>query len=412
MEALADDQKRFAENRHDAMNAVSVNESELYFERGGPAYRFMQRVGVIQGEGPSVERRIVVSIAVTWVPLLVFAFLDGRALGPTPRESMLLDFATYARFFLAVPLLMIADRVVGPRLTAAGLRFIRDGFVGQSDLSKFSTAVARVKQRREALTPELIIAGIAFFGAWYLSVDQWYVGGTSSWKSLTLSSGGISLAGVWHQCFAIPFLQFLFLRWIWRLAIWTLFLYEMTTLDLNLVVTHADQAGGLGFLGTAHTFLGIFSFAMGAIVSADAAFRIYFEAATIESFELIFIFCIVLNEIIFVGPLLVFLPALFHARLEGLRQYSVLTNQYNRAFHERWVKNEPLTQEPLLGTADIQSLADLGNSFDRVRAMRDFPFGTRLILQIAVMSALPALPLLLLVMPLTQILKVLGEAIL
>jgi hypothetical protein len=44
--------------------------------------------------------------------------------------------------------------------------------------------------------------------------------------------------------------------------------------------------------------------------------------------------------------------------------------------------------------------------------MRDFPFGARLILQIAVMSALPALPLLLLVVPLTDILKILGGAIL
>jgi hypothetical protein len=393
-------------------NSIVANEADFYFERGGPSYRLMQRLGVIQGDGPSVERRIVFSIAVTWIPLLLFAFLDGRALGPTPRESMLLDFATYARFFLAVPLLIIADLVVGPRLTAAGLRFIRDGFVSQSDVGKFSAAVARVQRRREALLPELIIAGIAFLGAWYLSVDQWYVDATSSWKSLALSSGRISLAGVWYQCFAIPFLQFLFLRWIWRLVIWTLFLYEMATLDLNLVVTHADQAGGLGFLGTAHSFLGIFSFGTGAIVSADAAFRIYFEAATIESFQLVFVGYIVLNEILFVGPLLVFLPGLFQARLEGLRQYSALMNQYNRAFHQRWVKNEPSPEEPLLGTADIQSLADLGNSFDRVRAMRDFPFGTRLILQIAVMAALPALPLALLVVPLTDILKLLGAAIL
>ena len=76
------------------------------------------------------------------------------------------------------------------------------------------------------------------------------------------------------------------------------------------------------------------------------------------------------------------------------------------------MKNEAPAEEPLLGTSDIQSLADLGNSFDRVRQMRDFPFGGRLILQIAVMSALPALPLLLLVVPVTQILKILADAIL
>lgn len=394
------------------MDSTVANESELYFERGGPTYRLLQRIGVIQGEGPSVERRIVFSIAVTWIPLLVFAILDGRALGPTPKQSMLLDFATYARFFLAVPLLMAADVVVGPRLAAAGLGFDRGGFVSQDEMPKFAAAIERVKRRREATAPEIIMLALALFGAWYLSVEQWYSSTAASWKSLLLSSDRVSLAGIWNQFVAVPFLQFFLLRWVWRLIIWTCFLYEMSRLNLKLVATHADQAGGLGFLGTAHSFLGIFSFGMGAVASADAAFRIYFEAAPIQSFELIFAAYIVLNEILFIGPLLVFVRPLLHARLEGLRHYSVLTNQYNRAFHAKWIKNEPLSEEPLLGTADIQSLADLGNSFDRVRAMRDFPFGTRLILQIAVMSALPALPLLLLVVLVTQILKVLGEAIL
>lgn len=394
------------------MNTVLPNESELYFERGGPAYRLMQRIGVIKGADPSIERRILFSIAVTWIPLLLFAIVDGRALGPMPTESMLLDFATYARFWLTVPLLMVADVIVGPRLTAAGLFFLRGDFVKQDDLPKFVDAMTRVQRRREALAPELIILGLAFVGASYLSVEQWYARGAHSWKSLELSNGGISLAGLWHQFIAIPFLQFFFLRWIWRLTIWTLFLCEMSRLNLKLVATHADEAGGLGFLGVAHSFLAIFSFAMGAIVSADAAFRIYFEGAAIGSFEWIFVAYIVLNEILFVGPLLVFMGPLLRARLEALRYYSSLTNQYNRAFHARWIKDEPLPDEPLLGTADIQSLADLGNSFDRVRAMRDVPFSRRLVLQIAVMSALPALPLLLLVVPVRDILKILGEAIL
>ncbi len=185
--------------------------------------------------------------------------------------------------------------------------------------------------------------------------------------------------------------------------IWTGFLYEMSRLDLNLVATYPDAAGGLGFLEIAHSFLGIFSFGMGAILSADAGFRIFFEGAPIQSFELVFISCLVMNEILFVGPLLVFAAPLLRTKLEGLRYYSTLPNDYNRAFHARWVKKESTAEEPLLGTPDIQSLADLGNSFDRVREMKSFPFTARLIFQIAVMSALPALPLLLLVVPVMDI---------
>jgi hypothetical protein len=59
----------------------------------------------------------------------------------------------------------------------------------------------------------------------------------------------------------------------------------------------------------------------------------------------------------------------------------------------------------LLGTADIQSLADIANSFDRVRTMRLFPFNQRVVIQLAVMTVLP------LVVPVADILKALAKAV-
>ena len=80
------------------MTTVLEHESELEFELGGPAYRLMQRIGLIQDAGPSIGRRVAGFLLITWVPLLIFSLIEGRALGPTPRESLLLDFATYARW--------------------------------------------------------------------------------------------------------------------------------------------------------------------------------------------------------------------------------------------------------------------------------------------------------------------------
>ncbi len=120
-----------------AINLLPSRKSELHFELGGPAYRLMQRVGVIKGAGPSVGRRSVAFIAITWLPLLVLTALEGHALGPTPRSAFLLDFATYARFFLGVPLIFAAEKVVGPRVRAAGLRFIQAGIIRQESDSDF-----------------------------------------------------------------------------------------------------------------------------------------------------------------------------------------------------------------------------------------------------------------------------------
>jgi hypothetical protein len=59
--------------------------------------------------------------------------------------------------------------------------------------------------------------------------------------------------------------------------------------------------------------------------------------------------------------------------------------------------------EPVLGTADIQSLADLANSFDVVREMRLMPIGRQAVVQLAIMLALPLLPLTLTMIPLEEL---------
>jgi hypothetical protein len=394
------------------LSTILAHESELEFELGGPAYRLMQRIGLIQGAGPSLGRRVVGFLLITWVPLLLFSLIEGRALGPTPRESLLLDFATYARFFLAVPLLFVAEVVVGPRLRTAGLHFVQANFVRPEDLPAVEAAIVRTRRRREALLPELVMLGIALVGAWY--IPETLSGETAAtWSSATVKGGtGLSLAGLWYHFVAVPILQFFALRWLWRLLIWTGFLREMARLNLNLVATHPDRAGGLGFLGTAHISLAIFAFAFSCILSAQLAFQVYFEAASIETFKTLFMVYLVLMELICLGPLLIFMPRLARTRREGLRQYSLLADTYNRAFAQKWVAGPAPPDEPLLGSADIQSLADLGNSFGMIRDMKPFPFSLQQILQIAVITSLPGLPLIFLVMPVGELLKLLAGALL
>ncbi|MGZ9014446.1 MAG: hypothetical protein ACXW2L_19535, partial [Burkholderiales bacterium] len=57
------------------------------------------------------------------------------------------------------------------------------------------------------------------------------------------------------------------------------------------------------------------------------------------------------------------------------------------------------------GSADIQSLADMGNSFDVVREMSLVPFKKDAVLQLAMVTLLPVGPLLLTMIPLEELLK-------
>lgn len=396
------------------MNSFSSLEADLYFERGGPIQRLGERLAQRWSLGHSTRLRIFWFLAVTWFPLAVFASLEGRALGASPQESLLLDFGTYARFFLAVPLLLVAELVVGPRLRSAGLQFLQGGFVRPEDRPAFDQAIARVARWRESAWAELIIVGLALIGAWGFTAETLVGDGLSTWRSTTRATSAgvtVSYTGLWYRFVALPLLQFFWYRWLWRLFVWSRFLWTVSRLNLNLVASHADQAGGLGFLGTAHSCLGIFAFGLSSVLSAEAAFLIVFHDTDIRSFQVQYVAILIVLELIFLGPLLMFSPILMRTRLLWLREYSLLVTRYNRAFDAKWVRRDTSADDSLLGSPDIQSLADLGNSFEYVRGMKAFPFSQLVVIQLALATSLPCLPLALLVMPIDKILNLLTKAV-
>jgi hypothetical protein len=62
-------------------------------------------------------------------------------------------------------------------------------------------------------------------------------------------------------------------------------------------------------------------------------------------------------------------------------------------------------EEPLLGTADIQSLADLGNSYALAKGMRALPITTSDFVAMAIPGVIPAIPLAATVMPISEVVK-------
>ena len=89
----------------------------------------------------------------------------------------------------------------------------------------------------------------------------------------------------------------------------------------------------------------------------------------------------------------------------SLREYGTLAERYVREFHAKWLRGGAPADDPLVGSADIQSLADLGNSFEVVRTMRIVLFTKEAIIQLAVVTIAPVAPLALTMMSLDEILK-------
>ena len=212
----------------------------------------------------------------------------------------------------------------------------------------------------------------------------------------------LTWAGWWYSLVSLPLFQFLFWRWCWRLLIWGWLLRQTARLDLHLVPTHPDLAGGIGALGITQVSLSPLVFGLSAMLVASYAENLLFGGAELGSLALPLTSMVVGSVVVVLAPLALFAPKLLQVKERGLLQYGALASGYTRAFEMKWIRR-PSTREELLGTADLQSLADLGNSFEVVRNMRIVPFSPSDVMLLAIACVLPMLPLVLIVLPLNEL---------
>jgi hypothetical protein len=304
------------------------------------------------------------------------------------------DFAVHVRFLVCVPLLIVAEVALVGRTKAALKHFVRSGLIQEKDYPAFESVIARALRLRDSPLAEALILGVVVLSVALFRIE--YSGWISSWQVLVSDAGRVrTLAGWWYLLIAIPLFQFLLARWLWRFLIWSHFLWSVSKMDLQLIPSHPDSAAGLGFLRSAQAKYGVVVFAVSSILAARIGEEILYGGASLLDQKFVIGGYIAMVVIILLAPLLVFTPKLFALKRKGLLEYGVLAGEYTQAFHRKWIRREAPEGESLLGSADIQSLADLGNSFGVVRNMRPLLIDRNTLLPIIAATALPMLPLLL-----------------
>lgn len=373
---------------------------------GGPFHNLEIRLGL---RALFVRRRALIAALFTFFPLLTLAVLQHRAFGNV-EVPFVRDFSTYSRFLLAIPLLLLAENVLGPRIAVAASHFIEAGIVLEKDYAKFADFINRGLKSRDSVLAEVVIVVLAYSMA--IVGHRQTVVHASTW-SITRTTTGTSLtwAGIWLIGFCAPFFQFLVYRWVWRLFLWFQFLGRVNTLDLQLFPTHPDEAGGLGFVGETQRFFGALLFALSiGIVGALANDTVY-DKVPLQHFTTAIVIYVIVAVLIIVLPLIIFSGRLLRTKRIGLHQYGTLATTYTGLFQKKWVYGNNPENEPLLGTGDIQSLADLGNSYSFIEKMKPLPIDLRTLLNLIAASLLPLTPLLLAVMPLKELLKLLFKVL-
>jgi len=375
---------------------------------GGPLFQLLRRAHLADDALMMVRQRVIVIALLAWLPLLALSAAEGRLLDGSVAVPFLLDVEVHVRFLVAMPLLILAELVVHRRMRPLLQQFLERNLIPESAMARFEAAIASAFRLRNSVLAEVLLI-VLVYGVGVLIVWRHYIAlDAATWYAAPSAEGSrLSLAGMWFGYVSLPIFQFLYMRWYFRLFIWTRFLWQVSRIELSLVPTHPDRVGGLGFLANTVYAFTVLAVAHGAMLAGQLANRIFFVGAELTEFypEIAvmvgFLLCAVL------GPLLVFTFQLAQAKRTGLREYGALAERYVREFDAKWLRGGAPADEPLVGSADIQSLADLGNSYEVVRSMRLAPITKEAILRLAAATLAPIVPLALTMMPVEQLLKML-----
>ena len=367
---------------------------------GGPLHRLGRRLGLVRDGTDTIGIGLALG-ALPWAVLVALALVEGLGSVLFSIEAI----GAHVRLLLAIPLLFLCETMIDPRFATFVRRMIRLRVVRASARPDLEVEIARITRWKDAWLPE------AFFLLACVLLAQT----TANVNLFTYLSGiqGEAVADAvreatwtsrWYWSVCVPLFRFLWLRWLWRLALWCFLLWQMSRMELRLIPTHPDRAAGLGYLEVVHAEFAPMVLAISAVQSASLAQDIAAGRTTLTSAYPGLAIMLFVDALLFVGPLLVFSRKLWQCWVKGLNEYGALAERYVSEFDKKWLGAGAGPAEPLLGTADIQSLADLSTSVSIVRDMRFVPVGPRLLIPLTVAALVPLLPLLLFKYPIAQLL--------
>jgi len=359
---------------------------------GGPLYQILRRSHLSDDANGMAYRRVIAFIVITWLPLLILTMIEGLAWSGR-KVPFLYDFDSHCRYLLALPLMIYAELVVHVRMRRIVAMFFERKLIRPEQREKFLGIVQSANRIRNSVILEILMIALVYVvGVNYVWRNLTAVN-ADVWFAASAPGGKPPLAAYWLLYVSLPIFQFILLRWFFRQIIWWRFLWQVSRLDLQLVPTHPDLCGGLAFLSnTVYAFVPLL-LALGVLFSGSVANWIFYEGGKLMEYKLEILAVVAIGVLLVLGPLLVFAPCLSAARRKGLAEYGTLATNYVREFDHKWLRGGASEGEALIGSADIQSLADLNNSFDIIRNMRIVPFSKETILQLAIITLAPFLPL-------------------
>ncbi len=375
------------------------------FTWGGPVHRLLLALKIDKEPKPAMLRKILFFSLLSWIPLLILSLLESSAFNPELKVSLLSDVVVWSRFFVAFPMVFIAEGIIREHTGNSLVHFLKTGIIAENNIADYESLLVRLNRinKSKTITTLILIASYAAVLIFWRNADKenflvtWLFNG----------NGKISIPGYWYYLVSAPLFQFFLYRLLWKFILWAIFLYNISKMNLNLYPTNPDMSAGLRFLGVAQIFFGMIGLAQSCVAAAEVAKWATMTNSPLSDYYFTIALNILISAFVFFLPMLLFFKKLSSVKLKGLMDYGVLASKYIKLYDDRWVKGLNPDNEQLLGTGDIQSLADLGNSYQVVENMKMIPMDLNQIVKLILLIAVPFLPLITFVIPLSEIAKIL-----
>lgn len=371
---------------------------EKFSVLGGPLYRLGCRVGLVRKGTNTIRLGLALGVLL-WIGLVVVALIQGAG----QQLFSLHLIGAHVRLLAVIPLFFVCETWVAPRMTTFVSMIVRAGIVPANSIPALEYEIALTSRLKDSWLPEVgcLVAAtlMSMFGS-HLP----FRGATSVFDpTQTVNAAYEMVLWVWILCITV--FRYLILRWLWRLGLWTFFLWRLSRLELQLIPTHPDSTAGLGYLQVVHIHFTPLVLAISAIQCASFAEELSSGKMTFDAIYPAMALVLVVDALLFLGPLFIFSAKLWACRVKGLSEYMEFSETYVSSFDRKWLRGGNDVEEPLLGTPDLQSLADLNNSITVVRNMRWIPVSKRLLIDFVLAGLAPVLPLLLLKYPIGELVE-------
>ena len=356
---------------------------------GGPIYQAYRKFH-LAGTGLELLKRRLVGIPLfVWLPVVVLALFEGHAFGSS--KALLYDIDVHGRCLVAIPLLIVAEWVVHRRLRGTVRQFTTRNLIAPQDMRAYEGIMASAMRLRNSVVAEVVqvVLAYAVHWMWGSKVCSSTAPGGARPRA---ASGTTPRPAAWYAFVTLPVFRVLLFRWYWRLFIWYRFLWQVRGLNLQLDALHPDRSAGLGFLANMPAIFTPLLLAHSAMVAAVIQNKIWNTGAKLEDFYVELGGVVVFLAIISFTPLFFFGPKLALAKRKAGADYGALASRYVGEFREKWLAGARLDRR-VIGSGDIQSLADLSGAYQAIRETRFVPITRQSFVQLIVIAGLPLLPL-------------------